>query len=155
MKDYDAIIVGGGLSGLSSAYFLSKNGFNVLVIEKEKELGGLCRSYRINGYYIEHFYHHVFHSDNTLKEILKELKIENLLEWKNASTGFYINEKMYKLDTIFDMLTFPLNLLDKIKLGLIILKIKTSDGFSELDKISAKDCLIKNGGNKLYKNFFF
>jgi len=154
MSDYDVIIIGGGLSGLSSAYFLSENGFSVLVVEKEKELGGLCGSYKIGEYYIEKFYHHAFPSDNTMKEILKELKIENLLECKNASIGFYIDKKVYKLDTVTDILNYPLGLIDKIKLGSIILKIKTKKNFYNLDNISARDWLIKNGGNKLYKDFF-
>jgi protoporphyrinogen oxidase len=154
MKVYDAIIIGAGLSGLSSAYFLSKNGYSVLVIEKEKEIGGLCGSYKIDGYYIEKFYHHAFPFDNTVKELLKELKIDDLLEWRNASIGFYIDKKVYKLDTVLDILNYPLGLIDKIKLGSIILKIKMERDFFDLDNVPAKKWLIKNGGNKLYRNFF-
>ncbi len=36
--DYDVVIVGGGLSGLSSAYYL--NNYDVLILEKESYLGG-------------------------------------------------------------------------------------------------------------------
>ncbi|HBD93162.1 MAG TPA: hypothetical protein DC057_03220, partial [Spirochaetia bacterium] len=35
------IIIGGGIAGLSLAYFLKKNS---IVLEKEKTPGGLCRS---------------------------------------------------------------------------------------------------------------
>ena len=35
MKEFDIIIIGGGLSGASTALHLSKKGYSVLVIEKE------------------------------------------------------------------------------------------------------------------------
>ena len=40
MKEFDTIIVGGGLSGSSTALNLSKKGYSVLVIEKQA-LGNL------------------------------------------------------------------------------------------------------------------
>ena len=36
MKTFDVIIIGGGLSGSSTAFSLSKKGYSVLIIEKEK-----------------------------------------------------------------------------------------------------------------------
>ena len=37
MKEFDVVIIGGGLSGSSTALNLSKKGYSVLIIEKEKE----------------------------------------------------------------------------------------------------------------------
>jgi len=42
---YDAIIVGGGIAGLTSASFLCKSGCEVLLCEKEDHLGGLIGSF--------------------------------------------------------------------------------------------------------------
>ena len=41
-----AVVVGGGLSGMTSALSLAKQGFDVHLIEKEKELGGMARRIR-------------------------------------------------------------------------------------------------------------
>ncbi len=41
---WDVIIVGGGLAGLSAAFYLTKQGQKVLLLEKEKHLGGLASS---------------------------------------------------------------------------------------------------------------
>lgn len=50
---YDAIIVGAGISGLLAALALSKEGKNVLIIEKSNILGGNCRTYEIDGYHVD------------------------------------------------------------------------------------------------------
>lgn len=45
---YDAIIVGGGIAGLTSAAFLCKSGHKILLCEKEDHLGGLVGSFKYN-----------------------------------------------------------------------------------------------------------
>jgi protoporphyrinogen/coproporphyrinogen III oxidase len=47
------LIVGGGVSGLATAYFLSKAGIPSTIIEKEKRLGGLIQTERIDGCQLE------------------------------------------------------------------------------------------------------
>ncbi|MDI1356448.1 MAG: FAD-dependent oxidoreductase [bacterium] len=39
-KKYDTVIIGSGMGGLCSAYILSKEGFKVCVLEKNRQLGG-------------------------------------------------------------------------------------------------------------------
>lgn len=51
--DYDAIVVGGGVSGLLSTLALSKEGLKVLLLEREKHLGGVLRSYNVDGYRVD------------------------------------------------------------------------------------------------------
>ena len=42
-------ILGAGISGLSLAYYLLEiGGFNVVIFEKESEIGGNCRTYQVN-----------------------------------------------------------------------------------------------------------
>lgn len=48
--EYDAIIVGGGISGLTAAAYLSKAGKSVLLCEKEDKCGGLVNSFERDGY---------------------------------------------------------------------------------------------------------
>src|SRR3989338_191173 len=50
MDDYDAVIIGGGVGGLTCALLLAKKGARVAVFEKEKQPGGYCSSFSVNGY---------------------------------------------------------------------------------------------------------
>jgi phytoene dehydrogenase-like protein len=47
---YDAIVVGGGMAGLTAASYLSKAGLKVLLCEKEKKTGGLVNSFDYKGF---------------------------------------------------------------------------------------------------------
>jgi protoporphyrinogen/coproporphyrinogen III oxidase len=47
------VIVGGGISGLSTAYYLAKAGISVTLIERRPRLGGVVQTERINGCVLE------------------------------------------------------------------------------------------------------
>jgi len=51
--NYDVIVIGAGISGLLTALALSKEGKSVLILEKEEYVGGVCRSYEIEGYRLD------------------------------------------------------------------------------------------------------
>lgn len=50
---YDAIVVGGGIAGLTSAAFLAKAGCRVLLCEKEKACGGLLNTFERDGFFFD------------------------------------------------------------------------------------------------------
>jgi all-trans-retinol 13,14-reductase len=49
MKDYDAIIVGSGITGLTAARILAQHGKRILLLEKASILGGSLARFRIEG----------------------------------------------------------------------------------------------------------
>ncbi len=51
--NYDVVVIGAGISGLLTALALSKEGKSVLILEKEECIGGVCRSYEVDGYRID------------------------------------------------------------------------------------------------------
>ncbi|MBL7147265.1 MAG: FAD-dependent oxidoreductase [Nanoarchaeota archaeon] len=155
MKSYDIVIIGGGVVGLTAAYSLSKEKLKVLVLEKEKEVGGALRSHKTNGSYIEESYHHIFENSYDFINLLKELGINDKLIWGQPITTFLYKNKLYKLSSVFDFLKSPfLSLLDKFNLGLLMINIKLVKNFKKLDNIPAEKWIIKKGGKKIYKKLF-
>jgi len=155
MNQYDVIIIGAGITGLSAALHLSRNGKKVLVVEKANEPGGLLAGYSLHGYNIEKFYHHILAGDETLLGFLDELQITDKLIWLPSSVGYLIDRTIYKLDTPTDILKFPaLNFWDKMKLALLVTRVRKTKDTSQYDNLLAKDWLIQHAGIKVYRHFF-
>ena len=49
-NEYDVIVVGSGIGGLSCASLLAKDGFKVLVLEQHSQVGGYCASFQRDGF---------------------------------------------------------------------------------------------------------
>ena len=58
------LIIGAGWAGATAAHTLRENNFDVLVVEKDNEVGGHSRSSRINGVVWEPYGAHIFHTSN-------------------------------------------------------------------------------------------
>lgn len=54
--DYEVVVVGGGIGGLTVAALLAKRGVNVCVLEKEPRVGGCAASFEKFGYSFEQGY---------------------------------------------------------------------------------------------------
>ncbi len=155
MKVYDFVIIGGGLTGLSAAYYLSKANKKVLILEKNPEVGGLLSSWSIGNHYLEKYYHHVSLSDKFFVGMLNDLGMDKKLLWKKASIGYYYDGKIFPMNTPLDMLRFKgFNFTDLIRLVSVILKVKLKDDYSDLDRIPAKEWILENAGDGVYRNFF-
>lgn len=84
------VILGGGLTGLACAYELQKRKVDFLIIEKEKELGGLCRSIKVNDFIFDYTGHFLHFSDS--EKVVKQY-INSFL--KNNLMKIYRNAKIY------------------------------------------------------------
>jgi len=151
------IIIGGGLAGLSAAYKLAGTD-EITIIEKENGLGGMASSYSVpksnNGaYYIEKYYHHIFASDNELISLIEEMGLGDRLEWLRGTTGYYLNGKIYPMNTPFEILR-ALPLLDVFRLTWLVLKAKTIKDRTPFDEITARQWIIDTAGESVYNNFF-
>ncbi len=50
---YDAIVVGGGIAGLTAAAYLAKEGISTALFEKEEKTGGLVNSFEYGGFVLD------------------------------------------------------------------------------------------------------
>ena len=61
---YDYLIVGAGLFGAVFAYEAKKAGRSVLVVEKNRAVGGNIYTQEVNGIHVHKYCTHIFHTDN-------------------------------------------------------------------------------------------
>ncbi len=76
------IVLGGGLAGLSAAWFLQQRGKECVVLEKEKQAGGLCRSKKVKGFTFDHDGHLLHFRDRYTLGLVKRLLPGNLARHK-------------------------------------------------------------------------
>ena len=145
-------IVGGGIQGLSLAYFLSQKGFEVTVFEKESYLGGLAGCFKTKGDYLEKYYHHIFTNDKAFLSLTKELGLGNKLISKKTLTSIFHDNKIYPFSSPFHILKFnPLSVWDRVRFGLSTLLIRKIKNWRKLAPIPASKWLKKYAGKNAYQ----
>ncbi|MBT6744921.1 MAG: phytoene desaturase [Flavobacteriales bacterium] len=109
----DVAIIGAGFSGLSAACSLAKEGYNVTIFEKNKELGGRARSINLEGFHFDmgptwYWMPDVF--ENFFNNFGKKVSDYYTLERLDPGYGIYFGENDYleipknfsKLKTLFE-----------------------------------------------------
>ncbi len=146
-------IIGGGLTGLTAAYALSK-GHEVTLLEKQAEIGGCLSSYRIGTTWVEKYYHHCFTTDTKLFAILEELDLSRNLEWLRGTTGSCTGSTIHPLNTPLEILRYPgMTLIDKARLALLTIRAKKLDA-DRLDTVPAEEFITRELGTRVYHSFF-
>jgi protoporphyrinogen oxidase len=145
-------VIGAGVMGLSCAYALLKNGYNVTLFEADDRIGGMSASFDFDGQKIERYYHFVCGPDYSLFNLLKELNIYETLKWNDTKMGFFYQGNLYKWGNPIYLFRFPsLNIISKIRYGLhIFLSIKRKS-WDDLDSLSAFNWITKWIGIKAYE----
>lgn len=148
-------IIGGGLMGMSIAIKLIQEGYKVTVFEAEPQVGGLASTWKIGDYVWDKFYHVILPGDNFTLDILKEISLENEVNWVETKTGFFIRNRYHSMSDTVEFLKFPaLNLIDKFRLGLTILAGSYIKNYDKLEKIPVTEWLIKWSGKNTFEKIW-
>jgi protoporphyrinogen oxidase len=142
-------IIGGGILGMTLGLFLSEKNFRVSLIEEAPELGGLVRSWHIDEYSWDQFYHVILLSDRHSVELLDGLGLGSKLNWSYTKTGFFTDGRMHSMSNIIEFISFsPLNFVDKLRLAFTILYASKIKSAEELETISCTDWLKRLSGER-------
>lgn len=149
----DVVIVGAGFTGLTAAYVLAKQGKRVHVIEADDGPGGLAGTFRFNDdVRVEKFYHHWFNNDLYVPELVRELGLQGDVVTHATKTGMFFNGRLWKLSSPLDLLRFKaLPLVDRIKLGLSVLKVRRIKDWKAIEHLSIREWLEPLCGKNAYR----
>ena len=147
------VVLGGGPCGLSAAWSLAGAGYDVFVLEKDSEAGGLCRTSERDGYRFDLGGHRFISKDQSLVDRVCGLMGDELLvserksiirfQGKNFSYPLEVKDIITKLNPFVSAacLASYLNARAKFKAG----------GAKE---DTLEEWLINRYGRKLYEIFF-
>jgi protoporphyrinogen oxidase len=142
-------VIGGGIAGLATAYYLGQAGAEVEIFESTPSCGGLGSSFRHGGYNLDRFYHVILPTDNHLLGLCQSLGIRDQVYWKEASLAFFYQRRLYGLRGPLDLLRFgALPMADRLRLGLTALYTGHVASSAGLDDVTAVDWLTKLSGRR-------
>jgi len=106
----DAIIIGSGIGGLSTAAIMAKAGKKVLVLEQHDQAGGCCHSFIDKGYEFDVGIHYIGQLGHTnLNKTFVDQICDGQLEWNRlhedydvVSIGYGDEKRQYPVKTGFD-----------------------------------------------------
>lgn len=104
-ENYDVIIIGAGIGGLVCGCYLAKAGMKVLILEKNKNVGGFCSSFEESGYKFNYCIYSLgnYGENGVLTKIFKEdLQIERHVNIKRVNPSNTIFTDDLRLDIYAD-----------------------------------------------------
>lgn len=90
------VVLGAGISGLTPAYFLAKEGFDVTVLEKKREVGGSVETIKEKGFLFDRGPNSGLETTPVLSKIVSDLKLGDDLVYANkeASKRYILRDNM-------------------------------------------------------------
>jgi protoporphyrinogen oxidase len=145
------VVVGGGLLGLSTAYYLARDGHRVTVCESGTQLGGLATDVDVDGIQVDRFYHCILSADQHLIDLIDQVGLRDQLRMRPVRAGFFASGKTYSISTPLDMLRFPpLRPSDRLRLVRSLLACRRVKDWHALEEIDVESWLRKLSGGRVF-----
>lgn len=148
-------ILGGGITGLTAAFYLLRAGHRVTVLEGRSQVGGLATYFDFGPFHWDKFYHCILTSDRPLLQLIDDIGLQSEMQWTETKVGFYTGKGFYSMTTTMDFLRFPeLSLWEKFRLGLGVLRASRIKDGKKLEAIPIADWLIRIFGRGNYEKMW-
>jgi len=98
--DFDVIIIGAGMGGLTAGNILLKKGYKVLIVEKQAAPGGYCTNFKRKDYTFDACIHMIngCRPKGMIYEILKEFNAEDCIEFIELDEIFHWVDLLNNID---------------------------------------------------------
>lgn len=145
-------IIGAGFTGLSAAYYLTKQGHNVEIFELDSKPGGLAVGYKESkwDWTLEYHYHHWFTNDKSVLDLAEEIHHKVII--KRPVTSSFVDGGIYQLDSPTSVLKFPkLNIVNRFRMGISLAFLRYNPFWKPLERYKAEPYLKMTMGKTAYK----
>ena len=141
-------IIGAGITGLTAAWQLSRNGFEVILLESTLQAGGMLSSFNLGDDRIEHIYHHIFTSDTDVLNLINDMELGTQVNWYTVKDALFSGGRLFPFTTPFDLLRFSkIPFWQRLLTGMTVLKAGRIEQWQDLENTTAAEWLIKNCGS--------
>lgn len=150
------VVLGGGPCGLTAAWDLGEMGFDVAVVERESQVGGLCRTMEHRGFRFDLGGHRFISKDGALIDRVKGLLGDELLVAQRRSIIRWRGiDYRYPLSLEEVLRKVPLRLSLSCLKDLVDLRLRKSrKRMKEGRDLTLEDWLVGRFGPTLYRTFF-
>lgn len=100
-------VLGAGPMGLGAAYQLVKDGRKPVIFEADDRVGGMAACFDFGGLSIERYYHFHAISDHAFLEVLRELGIEDKMQWRETKMGYFYQGRVQPWGNPIALLSRP------------------------------------------------
>ncbi len=143
-------IIGGGLTGLVTAYRLAEEDVDVSIFEASGELGGLAAGFDLAGQRVEQAYHFLYKTDEYILALVEELGLSDALNYHLSNASTYYNGVLYPTMTPIDLIRFkPLAFHNRIRAGVSVLWLQRTKNWRKLSEVTALEWLRKWAGRQV------
>lgn len=146
-------VIGAGPAGLSTAYILSDNEIDTLVLEMSGKIGGISQTIEHDGFRFDLGGHRFFTKDEEIEDFFREVLGDEII-WVDRSS------KIYYLEKYFDYPLTPTNALLGMGVGTTAKcladygAVKVRNIFRKPEIVSLEDWVSNEFGRQLFKLFF-
>ncbi len=150
-------IIGGGYSGLGTAYYLIKKGVpgkDITIFESNSYLGGLASGIKTPEWEwpVDKVIHHWFTTDRWAMSIAKEIGLWNKMIIKDTKSSSYYDGKIAELDSVISLIKLPfLSLLERIRMGAVLALLRIDKNFLKYETETSYNFIKRTMGEKIFR----
>ncbi len=144
------MIIGAGPAGLTAAHAAVKNGFEALVFEQDRQVGGISKTVDYKGYLFDIGGHRFFTKSDEVKKLWHEIMGPEFLTRPRLSRIYYKNRYFYyplkPLNALYNLGPWEAC---RVAFSYLATQVRPSK-----DIVTFEDWVTKNFGKRLFQIFF-
>jgi protoporphyrinogen oxidase len=144
------IILGGGVAGLAAAISHSQRGDDVLLLEKQERVGGLCQTIHWHDCYLDIGPHRLFTTYPEVQKLIEEICGENLVKTRRKSS-LYIGGRFIDYPARITQLARATSV---ARVALLAGSFMLGKMFPRADGKTYQDVIVNQYGAEMYQWFF-